>query len=64
MLVLDSGDAHAGQWRSVERDLAADFERLFGEPAPPVTGLALGADTDNTGGQVTAWFGDLELRSR
>lgn len=62
MLVLDSGDTHAGQWRSIERDLAADFERLFGEPAPPVTGVVVGADTDNTGGQVTTWFGDLQLR--
>jgi hypothetical protein len=59
MLVIDSGDAHAGQWRSVERDVAADFERLFGEPAPPITGIAVGADSDNTGERVTTWFGDL-----
>ena len=64
MLVVDSGAAHAGQWRSVELDLAADFERLFGEPAPPVTGIVVGADTDNTGGRVTTWFGDLQLRPR
>lgn len=61
MLVVDSGEEHAGQWRNVERNLAADFERLFGEPAPPVTGIVVGADTDNTGGRVTAWFGDVRL---
>ena len=61
MVVLDSGDARAGEWQSVERDVAADFERLFGEPAPCIAGIALGADTDNTGGRVTAWFGDLTL---
>ncbi|AUN94202.1 hypothetical protein C0099_04150 [Pseudazoarcus pumilus] len=61
MLVIDSGEAGAGQWHSIERDLAADFERLFGEPAPPVAGIAVGADTDNTGERVTTWFGDLRL---
>ncbi|MDX5364384.1 MAG: DUF3047 domain-containing protein [Pseudazoarcus pumilus] len=61
MIVVDSGDARAGQWHSVERDLAADFQRLFGEPAPRVAGIVVGADTDNTGGRVTAWFGDLQL---
>lgn len=45
----------------VERDVAADFERLFGEPAPRIAGIVLGADTDNTGGRVTAWFGDLSF---
>ncbi len=61
MLVVNSGAAGTGQWHSVERDLAADFERLFGEPAPPVAGIAVGADTDNTGERVTTWFGDLRL---
>ena len=61
MIVVDSGDERAGQWQSVERDLAADFRRLFGEPAPLITGIVVGADTDNTGGRVTAWFGDLRL---
>lgn len=61
MIVVDSGDARAGQWQSVERDLAADFRRLFGESAPAVSAIAVGADTDNTGGKVTAWFGDIRL---
>ncbi|MDX5445317.1 MAG: DUF3047 domain-containing protein [Zoogloeaceae bacterium] len=61
MIVVDSGDARAGQWQSVERDLAADFQRLFGEPAPAVSAIAVGADTDNTDGKATAWFGDIRL---
>lgn len=62
MIVVDSGDERAGQWQSVERDVAADFERVFGEPAPRIAGVVVGADTDNTSGRVTAWFGDLSLR--
>ncbi|MBT0963570.1 DUF3047 domain-containing protein [Denitromonas iodatirespirans] len=62
MIVLQRGDARAGQWVSESRDLAADFQAAFGEAAPAVTGIALGADTDNTGATVEARFGDLRLR--
>lgn len=60
-IVLQRGNAHAGTWQSQRRDLAADSRAAFGRPAPRVTGIALASDTDNTGGQVKAWFGDLTL---
>lgn len=60
-IVVQSGNAHAGSWQSQQRDLATDFRAAFGRPAPRVTGIALASDTDNTGGQVKAWFGDLTL---
>ena len=59
MIVVESGPQHAGTWRSEQRDVAADFRAAFGEEAPPVIGIALAADTDNTGESVTAWFGDV-----
>jgi hypothetical protein len=62
MIVVESGAARAGQWVTIERDIAADFRAAFGEAAPPVTGIAISADTDNTGESVTAWFGDLQFR--
>ncbi len=58
-IVLQSGDAHAGQWQEQARDVAADFRAAFGQAAPPVTGIAIGNDTDQTGATVTAWFGDF-----
>jgi hypothetical protein len=61
IIVLQSGNAEAGAWQVQRRDLAADFRAAFGRPAPRVTGIALAADTDNTGGHVQAWFGDLTL---
>lgn len=61
IIVLRSGNAEAGAWQVQQRDLAADFRAAFGRPAPRVTGIALAADTDNTGGHTQAWFGDLTL---
>ncbi|CAM5363981.1 DUF3047 domain-containing protein [Rhodanobacter lindaniclasticus] len=61
VIVLQSGNAYAGGWKVQERDLAADYLAAFGHPAPRVTGIALSADTDNTGGHVQAWFGDVTL---
>jgi len=60
MIVVDSGDEHAMQWRAVSRDLRRDWREAFGGPLPVISGLAVGADTDNTGDSVEAWFADLE----
>lgn len=61
MIVLDSGDAQAGQWRTHIRDLAADYVAAFGRsPAPRITGLSLMSDTDNTGDTVSARFAGFE----
>lgn len=64
MIVVDSGGGQAGQWREVERDLAADFRAVFGDEAPRVVGIAVSADTDNTGEAVVARFGDLRFLPR
>ncbi len=61
-VVLQSGAAHAGQWMSEARDVAADFRAAFGFDAPAITGVAVGNDTDNTAESVSAWFGDLSFR--
>ena len=61
MIVLESGGARAGQWVEELRDLRADFRRAFGEEAPPVIGIAIATDTDNTGETARAWYGDIRL---
>lgn len=63
MVVLQSGEARAGRWVSEVRDLAADFKAAFGEDAPPVTGIAVAADTDNTGAKVQARFADIRFEA-
>jgi hypothetical protein len=60
-IVLRTGRAQVGRWVEETVDVAADFERHFGIPVPLISGVAIGADTDQTGESVTAWFGDLSL---
>lgn len=61
MVVLRSGAAQAGQWVGETRNLAADFRAAFGEEAPDVVAIALATDTDNTGENALAWYGDFEF---
>ena len=52
-MVLQSGAAGAQDWKSEQRDVAADFLRLFGSESstvPPIVSVAIGADADNTKG--------------
>ncbi len=62
MLVVESGAAHAGEWRSERRDVAADYRRAFGGPAPAISGVAIMSDSDDTGESAVAWFGDIAFR--
>ncbi len=68
VVVLRSGNSRAGQWVEEKRDVEADFREAFGarwkKPVPPIAGITVGNDTDQTGESVTAWFGDLRLESR
>jgi len=64
-LVLQSGAAQPGEWRTERRDVGADFARIFGDESaqmPPVIGIAVGADADNTAGRSLAHVADLVIR--
>lgn len=60
MVVQRSGAALSGRWVHECRDLRADAAKWLPPGAKPVM-LAVAADTDNTGEQVTAEFADLGL---
>ncbi len=64
MLAVESGPARAGQWVSEERDIAADYRRLFGGQPGDMGAVAVMTDTDNTGGSAVAYYGDISLISR
>jgi hypothetical protein len=64
VIVLQSGNERAGRWIEERRDVAADFRAAFGVEPPAITGIAAGADTDQTGERSTAWFGDFRLEAR
>lgn len=64
MVALRSGDAEAGHWREEERDLLEDYRRLFGEDPPPLEGIAVMTDADDTGGKAAACYAALTLSPR
>ena len=63
MIVAGSGADRLGQWKQFERDYVADFERAFGERPGRLIGVGIMTDTDNTGAEIEAFYGDVELRS-
>jgi len=57
LLVLHGSQQPLRTWQHEERDLATDFQRLFGDEAsvlPPLRAVLVGADADNTGGRSVA----------
>lgn len=63
-IVLQSGDAKAGQWITESRDLSADWKLLFGDDKPPeIVSIGLMTDSDGTGSTVTGWYDDLLIRA-
>ena len=61
MLAVSSGVEKTGDWVSLERDITADYRKAFGEEPPAIIGIAIMSDSDNTGEQASAWYGDIQL---
>ncbi len=61
MVAVESGNRVAGQWHDEERDIFADYKKLFGSDPGEVSAIVIMTDTDNTGGEATAWYGDIIL---
>jgi len=60
-IVAESGGANLGKWVTIRRNVAADFRAAFGEDPPPISGVVLATDTDNTGESATAFYGDIRF---
>jgi hypothetical protein len=61
-IVLNGSESATGQWVSQRRNIAADFALLFGQESPalpPVTTVAVGADSDNTQGNSLGYVTQL-----
>ncbi len=61
-IVLGGPSAVPGQWVTQKRRVADDFQQLFGQESlhtPPITAIALGADSDNTRGRSLAYISAL-----
>jgi hypothetical protein len=64
MIVIRSGNKHAGKWMYEKRNIIEDYRRAFGEEPGKITGIAIMTDTDNTGESASAWYGDIKLSKK
>jgi len=62
MIVAESGRDHVGTWQEVTRNVVEDYQRAFGEAPGRITAIAVMTDTDNTGENAQAWYGDILFR--
>jgi len=64
-IVLQSGNDRLDRWVSERRDLAADYMRLFKDESPtgvpPIIGIAVGADSDNTKSRAVSYVSGVVL---
>lgn len=59
MLALRGPEAPLNVWYREKRNVKADLKKLFGEDLRTIDAVALMTDTDNSGGQVSAFYGDI-----
>lgn len=60
-LVLEAGRAGLGRWLDYERDVRADYRRVFGEEPGRLLAIGLMTDTDNTRSSAQTWYGPLSF---
>ena len=61
MVVVETGPEKAAAWVTEQRDILSDYRRLFGGEPRQLGAVAVMTDTDNTGGEATAWYGDITI---
>lgn len=64
LVALRRGTERLGEWIEEARDVRADFSAFFGVGDEAIDGVALMTDCDDTGGAVTAWYGDIRWSAR
>ncbi len=62
-IVCRSGLSEANQWLQENRNVAADYQRAFGKPAPHVKGLRLQINSQHTGSSAESYFGEVAFRN-
>ncbi|HEU4621821.1 MAG TPA: DUF3047 domain-containing protein [Burkholderiaceae bacterium] len=63
-LVAQTGEDGVGAWHVHERDIAADFQAVFGEAPGMLIGVSVMTDSDNTRTHAEALYGDIRLHAR
>lgn len=60
-LTVESGAQRAGRWLHYQRDVVADFQRVYGEAPGTIIGVGVLTDADALKLQLEAWYGDITL---
>lgn len=54
----------SGGWHALRRDLARDFQRVFGEPPGRPLAYGVMTDSDDTGSRASARYGSIRFLPR
>lgn len=63
MIAVQSGSEKASQWVKERRNILRDYREIYGENPPEISGVAIMTDSDNTGEEAAAWYGDIIFKS-
>lgn len=56
MIVAESGNDNAGKWVTARMNILESYRKAFGEEPRNIISVSLMTDSDNTGGEATAWY--------
>ncbi|MDH5700853.1 MAG: DUF3047 domain-containing protein [Nitrospirota bacterium] len=62
-LVVRSGPDQLGTWLTEERNVLADYRRIFGEEPSMLDGMSLVVDSDQTSSKAASLFGPITFHS-
>jgi hypothetical protein len=62
-VVVRSGQNDLNRWLSESHNVAADYQKAYGHPAPRVKGIRLQINTQHTGTSAESCFGAVAFRS-
>lgn len=62
-LIVDSGDQGYNQWLNYERDIRADYIKVYGEEPGALLSYAVFTEGERNEGQLQAWYGPVRLHS-
>jgi len=59
MIAVQSGGEQLGKWVEEQRDVIADYRRIYGEEPGNVDAVAIMTDSDDSKSKTAAWYGDI-----
>lgn len=62
IIVLQSGNEHTGQWLTETVNVREDYQKVFNTDPPPVVGIAILSDADNTESRAVADYDDFMVK--